>query len=328
MPSEHASKPYTLLAIDDDPQSLIVLSKTLTSEYEVLLAKHSEQGIALARSARPDLIILDILMPGMDGFQVLSELKNHPATASIPVIFLTSRSSVEDERLGLLLGAVDYIAKPISPPVVLARVSAQLSYRNKPLHNLQPDRAPSAGNGMRDGFISALSLQLTHNPLIQINALLDTLLILLDSSVAESDPCTFRSAACLALMGLNQLNTPVIQALAHSRVLIEEVLSFADPEDRILNLAWEITHAEALLKEDISHQMIDLPLSTHLLALALTYHLKLLQSGADIHHRHEQAFKQMVEHPSFLQYRPGDQDSLSAALLRSSYTFLGLHSEH
>ncbi|MBV7576705.1 response regulator [Pseudomonas sp. PDM32] len=328
MHSEHASKPYTLLAIDDDPQSLIVLSKTLTSEYEVLLAKHSEQGIALARSARPDLIILDIMMPGMDGFQVLGELKRHPETTSIPVIFLTSRSSVEDERLGLLLGAVDYIAKPISPPVVLARVSAQLSYRDKPLHNLQPVSAPSAGNGMRDGFISALSLQLTHNPLIQLDALLDTLSILLDTGGAESDPSIFRSAACLALMGLNQFNIPVIQALAHSRVLIEEVLSFADPEDRILNLAWKITHAEALLKEDFSHHTIDLPLSTHLFALALTYHLKLLQPGADLHHRHEQALKQMLEHPSFLQYLPCDQESLSAALLRSSYTFLGPHSEH
>ncbi|WP_134929080.1 response regulator, partial [Pseudomonas protegens] len=102
MPAEHASKPYTLLAIDDDPQSLIVLSKTLTCEYEVLLAKNSERGLALARSASPDLIILDILMPEMDGFQVLSALKSDPATATIPVIFLTSRSSVEDERLGLL----------------------------------------------------------------------------------------------------------------------------------------------------------------------------------------------------------------------------------
>ncbi|MNQ43950.1 Response regulator PleD [compost metagenome] len=328
MHSEHASKPYTLLAIDDDPQSLIVLSKTLTSEYEVLLAKHSEQGIALARSACPDLIILDIMMPGMDGFQVLSELKRHPATTSIPVIFLTSRSSVEDERLGLLLGAVDYIAKPISPPVVLARVSAQLSYRNKLLHNLQPASAPSAGNGMRDGFISALSLLLKHNPLIQLDALLDTLSILSDSAVAENDPSTLRSAACLALMGLNQFNAPVIQALAHSRVLIEEVLSFADPEDRTLNLAWEITRAEALLKGDVSHQTIDLPLSTHLFALALTYHLELLQPGPDIHYRHVQAFKKMVEQPSFLQYLACDQESLSAALLRSTYTFLGLHSEH
>ena len=74
MPAEHVPKPYTLLAIDDDPQSLIVLSKTLTAEYEVLLAKNSERGLALARSASPDLIILDILMPEMDGFQVLLSL--------------------------------------------------------------------------------------------------------------------------------------------------------------------------------------------------------------------------------------------------------------
>lgn len=329
MHAEHGPKPYTLLAIDDDPQSLIVLSKTLTAEYEVLLAKDSERGIALARSAGPDLIILDIMMPVMDGFQVLSELKNHPTTANIPVIFLTSRSSVEDERLGLLLGAADYIAKPISPPVVLARVSAQLAYRNKPLHGLQPAAEPSAGSNMRDGFISALSLQLAHNPLINLDALLDTVSILLDRGEAENDSSAFRSAACLALMGLNQPGTPVVLALTRSRELIEHILVYADPEDRILNLAWKITHADMLLKGAYDHETADqLPLSTRLFALALNYHLALLQSGRDIRSRHEQAIQQLLVQPGLEQYLVRDLDALSAALLKSSHTFFGLHSEH
>ncbi|PMY44279.1 MULTISPECIES: response regulator [Pseudomonas] len=324
MPAEHAPKPYTLLAIDDDPQSLIVLSKTLTTEYEVLLAKNSERGLALARSASPDLIILDILMPEMDGFQVLSELKSHPATAAIPVIFLTSRSSVEDERLGLLLGAADYIAKPISPPVVLARVATQLGYRDKPLHSPQPAAEPSAGSDMRDGFIGALALQLAGNPQIRLEALLDTLSILLDSGVTQSDPAAFRGAACLALMGLNQPGSSIGLALAQSRVLIEEILAHADPEDRILNLAWKITHAEALLQGDRSPASLDLPLSARLFALALNYHLSLLQPGGDLPGRHAQAMARMYQQPGFEQCIACGPESLSAALLSSSQSFFGL----
>ncbi|MGE8414049.1 MAG: response regulator [Pseudomonas sp.] len=325
MPAEHVPKPYTLLAIDDDPQSLIVLSRTLTAEYEVLLAKNSERGLALARSASPDLIILDILMPEMDGFQVLSELKSHPATAAIPVIFLTSRSSVEDERLGLLLGAADYIAKPISPPVVLARVATQLGYRDKPLHSPQPAAEPSAGSDMRDGFIGALALQLAGNPRIRFEALLDTLSILLDGSVIQGDPVAFRGAACLALMGLNQPGAAIGQALAHSRVLIEEILAHADPEDRLLNLAWKITHAQVLFQDEATTAALEaLPRSARLFALALDYHLGLLQPGGDLAGRHARAMMRMHAQPGFEQCLACDPDSLSAALLSSSRTFFGL----
>ncbi|PYY79511.1 response regulator [Pseudomonas sp. TKO26] len=325
MPAEHAPKPYTLLAIDDDPQSLIVLSKTLTCEYEVLLAKNSERGLALARSASPDLIILDILMPEMDGFQVLSELKSHPATASIPVIFLTSRSSVEDERLGLLLGAADYIAKPISPPVVLARVATQLGYRNKPLHGPQAAAEPGAGSHMRDGFISALTLQLADNPQIRLDALLDTLSILLRQSPSRHAPAAFRSAACLALMGLNQPHSRIDQALGQSRLLIEEILAHAEPEDPILNLAWEITHADALLKAPGELQSGEqLPVSAYLFALVLNYHLSLLQAGTeDLHSRHAHAMAQLYRQPGFEQCIDGAPQLLAAALLGSSQSFFG-----
>ncbi|MBK5529408.1 response regulator [Pseudomonas sp. TH08] len=325
MHAARLSNSYTVLAIDDDPQSLIVLSKTLTTEYEVLLAKNSERGIELAHSSRPDLIILDITMPGMDGFQVLSELKNHPATATIPVIFLTSRSSIEDERLGLLLGAADYIAKPISPPVVLARVAAQLGYRDKPLHSPQPAAEPSAGSNMRDGFICALALQLAQNPHIRLDALLDTLTILLDNSVVESDPAEFRSAACLALVGLNQPYASLSQALVNSRLLIEEILNHVDPEDRLLNLAWSISHASALLDSRASAKDLEsTPLSTRLFTLALTYHLAFLQPGIDLPQRHAHAFRQMLDHQELMSCLPSDQQALSAAMLTASSNFPGL----
>lgn len=323
MPAEHAPKPYTLLAIDDDPQSLILLSNALTSEYEVLLAKDSQRGLALARSASPDLIILDILMPEMDGFQVLSELKSHPATAAIPVIFLTSRSSVEDERLGLLLGAADYIAKPISPPVVLARVATQLGYRNKPLHGPQAGSGPSAGTDMRDGFIRALALQLADNRQIHLEALLETLAIVLDNSVTQSDPAAFRSAACLALMGLNPPGSAIDQALVRSRLLIEEILAHAEPEDPILNLAWQLTHADALLRGSASLDSTEpLPLAARLFALALDYHLSLLQASAEaLPARHARAMARMLRQPGFEPCIAGDPQALSAALLNAAQTF-------
>ncbi|MFJ2455889.1 two-component system response regulator [Pseudomonas protegens] len=327
MHPEHVPKPYTLLVINGDPQSSIVLSKTLATEYEVLLTKSSEHGLALARSASPDLIILDILMPEMGGFQVLSVLKSHPATAAIPVIFLTSRSSVEDERLGLLLGAADYISKPISPPVVLARVATQLGYRPSSLHGLQATAESSAGSDMRNGFVSALTLQLGGNPQIRLEALLDTLSILLQhSSLSQRDPAALRSAACLALMGLNQPNCRIDQALGHSRLLIEEILAHAEPEDPILNLAWKITHADTLLKDPYSPQTCEqLPLSARLFALALSYHLSLLQANTgDIHSRHAQAMGQMYRQPGFEQCIASSPEPLSAALLNSSQTFFGL----
>ncbi|MCB2252536.1 response regulator [Pseudomonas chlororaphis] len=323
MPAEPASKPYTLLAIDDDPQSLIVLSKTLTAEYEVLLAKNGERGLELAHSASPDLIVLDILMPGMDGFQVLSELKRHPATAAIPVIFLTSRSSVEDERLGLLLGAADYIAKPISPPVVLARVAAQLGYRDKPLHSPRAAVEPSAASDMRDGFVSALALQLADHPQIRLEALLDTLSILLDASVAQGDSAAFRAAACLALMGLNQPGLTPVQALPRSRQLIEEILGHADPEDPLLNLAWKFTQADALLAGDCDPATLDrLSPCSQLFALALSYHLSLLQPGADLPERHARAMRQLLRQPAFERCIGTAPASLAAAL-SSSQTFPG-----
>lgn len=247
MPTAHTAKPYTLLAIDDDPQSLVILSKILTAEYEVLLAKSSARGLELARNSQPDLIILDITMPEMDGFQVLGELRKHAVTASIPVIFLTSRTSVEDERLGLLLGASDYITKPISPPVVLARIATHLGYRDKLLHPCQPDGGSTAGSDMREGFIAALALQLRHNPQVRLDALLDSFAALLAYALRDPDQVALRSAACLALIGLGQPHDALPQALGASRVLIEEIIGHTNAEDPVLNLAWDLSHADGLL---------------------------------------------------------------------------------
>jgi putative two-component system response regulator len=120
----------TILVVDDTPDNLVLMSALLEDVYRVKVANSGEKALRIAQSDRPpDLILLDIMMPGMDGYQVLEQLKSDIRTRDIPVIFLTAKSEIEDERKGLELGAVDYITKPISPPIVLARVRTQLSLK-------------------------------------------------------------------------------------------------------------------------------------------------------------------------------------------------------
>ena len=119
-----------ILAVDDDPGNLGILGRLLHPQYQVMAAPSGERALQIAAGEpQPDLILLDVLMPGMDGYDVLARLRDNPATRDIPVIFVTGLDSVEDEEKGLALGAVDYIAKPYRPPVVLARVRTQLELK-------------------------------------------------------------------------------------------------------------------------------------------------------------------------------------------------------
>ena len=120
----------TILVVDDTPDNLTLMSSLLKETYKVKVANGGEKALRIAQVDHPpDLILLDIMMPGMDGYQVLEQLKNDQRTRDVPVIFLTAKSDTEDERRGLELGAVDYITKPISPPIVLARVKTQLALK-------------------------------------------------------------------------------------------------------------------------------------------------------------------------------------------------------
>ena len=121
--------PPTILVVDDTPENLELMTGLLSQEgFRVRVAHNGERALQLARSTnKPDLILLDVMMPGVDGYEVCRLLKADPETAQVPVIFLTARVEIEDEALGLSLGAVDYITKPISPPIVLARIRTHLA---------------------------------------------------------------------------------------------------------------------------------------------------------------------------------------------------------
>mgnify|MGYP000158484625 CR=1 FL=1 len=130
MDSLDFNKRPTILVVDDTPDNLSLVSSLLRDDYVVRVANNGEKALRIAASdPLPDLILLDIMMPGIDGYEVCRRLKADPKSRDIRVIFLTARSDVEDERKGFELGAVDYITKPISPPILLERVKAQLSLK-------------------------------------------------------------------------------------------------------------------------------------------------------------------------------------------------------
>ncbi len=116
-----------LLVVDDEPTNLRVLKQLLAEDYRLLFAKSGEEALRLAQRELPDLILLDVMMPGMSGFEVCASLKQDDNTRAIPVIFVTALKDEIDEARGLDLGAVDYITKPISPAIVRARIKTHLS---------------------------------------------------------------------------------------------------------------------------------------------------------------------------------------------------------
>lgn len=115
-----------ILVVDDTPNNLTLVSGLLRGEYQVKLAARGDKALQLCAASPPDLVLLDLLMPEMDGFEVCRRLKANPDTAHIPVIFLTAVSDVGRTVAGLELGAVDYVAKPIEPAILKARVAAAL----------------------------------------------------------------------------------------------------------------------------------------------------------------------------------------------------------
>jgi diguanylate cyclase (GGDEF)-like protein len=117
---------FRILAVDDQKTNLVMLSTILSKEYSVSTADNGTEALERARENLPDLILLDILLPDINGFEVLKRLKEAPETMGIPVIIISGLTSAVDEEKGLLMGAVDYITKPFKEAIVLARVKAHL----------------------------------------------------------------------------------------------------------------------------------------------------------------------------------------------------------
>ena len=123
-------KKAKILIVDDDPLNRLVLEKTLANDHEIFLVESGEKALTFVKSTAVDLIILDIVMPGINGYEVLIQLKENSTTHAIPVIFISANTSHDDEAKGFELGAMDYIAKPFSPAIVRARVRNCLFYQS------------------------------------------------------------------------------------------------------------------------------------------------------------------------------------------------------
>ena len=118
----------TILIVDDERANLIALNNLLKADYHVLPAKNGAQALERVKTESPDLILLDVNMPEMDGYEVCRRLKSQEWTRDIPIVFVTTLDSLENEKKGLLLGALDYISKPFHPPIVKARVKNILTF--------------------------------------------------------------------------------------------------------------------------------------------------------------------------------------------------------
>ncbi len=127
---KEAHKEKTVLIIDDSPINIEHLAQVLKTEYNIKVANSGASGLEAARNQRPDLILLDIVMPELDGYEVCRRLKADDATRKIPIIFITTKNEMEDETRGLELGAVDYITKPFRTPIVRARVRTHIQLKH------------------------------------------------------------------------------------------------------------------------------------------------------------------------------------------------------
>ncbi|MBF0417041.1 MAG: response regulator [Magnetococcales bacterium] len=124
MPIEESgeARKSIVLLVDDQPENIDIIRSALDEHFQILVATHGVKALQVVRRVVPDIILLDIMMPVMDGYETCQRMKEDPRTAMIPVIFLTAKTEFEDEARGLALGAIDYIRKPSSPQIILARV--------------------------------------------------------------------------------------------------------------------------------------------------------------------------------------------------------------
>jgi sigma-B regulation protein RsbU (phosphoserine phosphatase) len=166
------NKRFTILAVDDTPENLDVVAGILADEYIVKVAINGEIALKIAERQNPDLVLLDVMMPGMDGYEVCRRLKASPSTRDVPVIFLTAMDQTSDEAKGFSLGAADYIAKPVNPPILEARVRTHLALKESMdelnraygVIKSQKDRMEEELNVGRDIQMSMLPLEFPAFP--------------------------------------------------------------------------------------------------------------------------------------------------------------------
>ncbi len=144
-----------ILIVDDAPENIMLLSALLRSDYQISGTTNGAEALELVASdSPPDLILLDVMMPEMDGYEVCKKIKADPKRKSIPILFITAMADAEDEAYGLSLGAVDYITKPVNPPIVRSRIHAHMNLvrHQKHLEDLVAERTQQ----LREGYVDTI----------------------------------------------------------------------------------------------------------------------------------------------------------------------------
>lgn len=260
-------RPPLILAVDDDEDILALYGAMLKPRYALRLAADGEKGLEAAlASPQPDLILLDVDMPGFNGYQVCAKLKANPATYRIPVIFVTARSSPKDEAHGLSLGAVDYIAKPLNNPIVLQRVASHLSLasRTRQLEHLVAERTREIHNS-RLQLLQRVSRALEYRKGTPTNRVLrigEYVKLLAQAAGARPEVCEIYSQASM-LYDIGML------------AVSESVLRTADDLDET---QWAEMRRHPEIGADIIGEHAD-PLLATARAMALTHHERWNGSG-------------------------------------------------
>jgi len=165
-------KKYSILIVDDEKSNILALTSILSAHYRILALRDSNETLAIAEKENPDVILLDILMPDLDGYQVITMLKDNENTKDIPVIFITGLDSAEAEEMGLQMGAADYITKPFHSAIVRMRVQNQIELNKKEELRIAKEEAERS-NRAKSEFLSRMS----HEMLTPMNVILGMLQI-------------------------------------------------------------------------------------------------------------------------------------------------------
>ncbi|MBI5518097.1 MAG: hybrid sensor histidine kinase/response regulator [Deltaproteobacteria bacterium] len=253
--------PARVLCVDDTPTNLDVLDAVLRAAgYEVLRAPNGGDALRIARTERPDAILLDVMMPGLDGFAVCRLLKADPHTADIPVVLLTASAGNQDDVVrGLELGAADYVTKPFRRPVLLARVSAMvalrrdLQHRSARLAAAEADRLALVRTEKREA-LALLAAGLSHeinNPATAVLASLDTLVFTVRRLAGKPlDPEAIASLEELCKEGATSLRR-IVDVVRDLSSLGDRPSPRAEPRPSLLDLGEVVSLAAGLVRQAV-----------------------------------------------------------------------------
>jgi signal transduction histidine kinase len=237
MPAQSVPPAATILIVDDAPENLTILSGILREEYRVRVATNGEKALAIANSEDPpDLILLDVLMPGMTGHEVCRRLKANPQTSWIPIIFVTALEDAQDEKTGFDLGAADYITKPLRPIVVKARIKTQLALYQQERLLAQTNKELEKATQLKDEFLANMS----HELRTPLNAILG-----MAEGLQEEVFGTLNVKQKKALQTIDRSGSHLLE-------LINDILDLAKVESGKLELEYAPTKVKTICQQSLS----------------------------------------------------------------------------